>query len=253
MSIRTFLALSFAVGGLVACTSSTEADPTSTEGPTAESEAALELVTCRENAERVVCFDGFASNGIRCNTTRECDEGTVCRGAASRFGGGHCFYVKRDEPKRTEPASCPRGSIAGYALCAPGFENAVVSRDPHCEACEAGSDIARRCFAAGLTAARCRAILNDHRDDGVTIAQRCRNAGLTMAQCRRLVAEDPDRDDSPIRGDVDGDRRVDENDERVLTGVRGPVRAPTRADVNGGRVVDDADLRIIRDNRGDYR
>jgi hypothetical protein len=189
MSIRLSLALSLVVCGLVACTSSSPTE--SEETPTAESASALELVPCRPDDARVSCFDGWASNGQRCATSRECPEGTVCRGADSRFGGGHCFYVR--EPNREE-RTCPRGSVAGSVLCAAGFEATVVSREPHCEACEAGSDIARRCRAAGLTAARCRAILNDNRDDGVNLALRCRAAGLTPTECRRLVSDNPDRD-----------------------------------------------------------
>jgi hypothetical protein len=219
MSIRLSLALSLVVCGLVACTSSSPTE--SEETPTAESASALELVPCRPDDARVSCFDGWASNGQRCATSRECPEGTVCRGADSRFGGGHCFYVR--EPNREE-RTCPRGSVAGSVLCAAGFEATVVSREPHCEACEAGSDIARR----------------------------CRAAGLTPTECRRLVSDNPDRDDSPVRGDLDGNRRVDDADVRLCDAQRGPVRTATRADINGDRVVDDADLRILRDTFGDY-
>jgi hypothetical protein len=240
MSIRLSLALSFVVCGLVACTSN--AAPESEEAPAADTASALELVQCRNDDARVSCFDGYASNGQRCHTSRDCEEGTVCRGADSRYGGGHCFYVAR-EPDR-DPRSCPRGSVGGIVLCAPGFEQTVISREPHCETCEAGADIARRCRAAGLTAARCRALLNDNRTDGTNLAHRCRAAGLTPTECRRLVSDDPDRDDSPVRGDLDGDRRVDERDVRAFEPQRGPVRGATRADVNGDRVVDEADLRI---------
>lgn len=243
----------------VACTS--EASDPSAQQPTTgatSDELELELVPCRAEDARVSCFNGYASNGQRCASTRDCGDGLVCRGADPRFGGGHCFFTQRvpseRDPQRpgAERPRCPRGSIEASILCAPGFTNTVVSREPHCEACEADAHTARRCLAAGIEPERCRQILNDHRDDGVTIAERCRNAGLTIAQCRRLVSDDAERPDAPIRGDLNGDRRVDDEDVRALERQYGPVRGVNRADLNGDGVVDGADLGLLLGHWGDY-
>jgi hypothetical protein len=249
MTASLFLVLT---AGSVAACGEEGAPPAAEPGPaTGEAAGELALVPCRADDSRGSCVNGFTSNGARCASSRECRDGTVCRGADPRSGGGHCFLAERPAERPGE-AQCPRGSIQGYVLCAPGFVNEVVSRDPHCEACQADNHTARRCLAAGLTPERCRAILNDHRDDGVSIAERCRNAGLTPTQCRRLVSDDPDRDDAPVRGDLDGDRRVNEADVRILESQWGPVRGVNRADLDGSGAVDGADLGLLLGFWGDY-
>jgi hypothetical protein len=113
------------------------------------------------------------------------------------------------------------------------------------------ADSARRCLAAGIAPARCRALLSDERTEReraerpTTIAGRCRAAGYTPQQCRRLVAETPERDDGPLRGDFDGNGRVDQADVRILESQWGPVRGANRADLNVDGVVDGADLGLL--------
>lgn len=124
------------------------------------------------------------STGDRCTDSRSCPTGSVCRGG----DGLHCMVVERDLER---PDACPRGTSPGFVLCAPGFENVTVSRDPFCATCEPTGSIAERCRAAGIDLARCRSLVGGG-DEPTTIHDRCRAAGLTTDRCRALVSEDLD-------------------------------------------------------------
>lgn len=130
---------------------------------------------------------GACSTGDRCDSSRDCAEGSVCRGG----DGYHCMVVERDrsDVRPDDRASCPRGSTDALILCAPGFDHVAVTRD--CSTCEPNTDVLERCRAAGLDAARCRELLGGG-DEPTDIAARCDAAGISPERCRHLVSDEHD-------------------------------------------------------------
>lgn len=123
---------------------------------TAEAVSELSIVECSPR-DPASCERGESCLGVgagpdlyvcaadRCRSSRECDDGYVCR-------VNHCLRVERDE------RDCPRGTVPGITACAEGYTSVVVSRRPLCSTCEPEPD---RCAPGRRPTARgnCRQIL----------------------------------------------------------------------------------------------
>ncbi len=123
---------------------------------TAEAVSELSIVECSPR-DPASCERGESCLGVgagpdlyvcatdRCRSSRECDDGYVCR-------ANHCLRVERDANE------CPRGTRPGITTCARGYTSVVVSRRPLCSTCE---EVRDPCRPDGRPTARgtCRRVL----------------------------------------------------------------------------------------------
>jgi hypothetical protein len=146
----------------------------------------LGLISCREAqpSRQAVCVDGFWSTGDRCHSDRQCRIGSTCLAPREP----HCFYVA---PER-DPTVCPRGSAGPDTpiLCAPGFEQQLVTRDgcAICAPVEDDCDAAERCRAAGLTIPQCILEYTGSRARTRALLARAADSGLTELEVLEIIA-----------------------------------------------------------------